>query len=222
MGKSSQRKRPNSTRGAGGGAGRRGFDWGWVIMAATVVLGIAVIALTTRGQAPAAPEPASAPPPSSEILAAEIRDSRVGEVEQRFACPCGRCDGKPLTECACDSPGGAQEMKAAIVALLGAGSSVDATVAAIAGRFPGALRDSPGAAEATSEANPNEGDVLLAVVRNVDCPCGNCQLRLIDCTCEHDHGASEVKAFVRERARAGRTASEIIAAVDRVYGGTQG
>jgi len=222
MGKKTTRRKNGTPRSAGGAAQRRGFDYGWVILAATVAIGIAVIALTTRGQAPVSPAPKAAAPAPSAVLAAEIRDARVGEVEQRFRCPCGRCGGKELTDCTCDSPGGALEMKAAIVALLDAGSDVDATVAAIAARFPGALKEASEAARSAPLEKESSNEVLLEVARRIDCPCGNCSLRLIDCDCKHDRGAREVKAFVRERARSGRTTSEIIAAFDRVYGGTQG
>lgn len=216
MGKQRTRKGPRHEKAAAGSPSRRGFDWGWVAVGATLLFGVAVVAMTTRGPASPAPAPEAAAPPASAVLAAEIRDPRVGEVEQRFRCPCGRCGGKPLVDCECDAPGGARRIKAAIIAALEAGNDVDAAVAAVAARFPGALIEGSGQ-NAPDDHQAAENAIILEVAQGIDCPCGNCTLRLVDCTCEHDRGAAEVKAFIRDRARAGRSAAEIIAAFDRVY-----
>ena len=203
------------------GGGQRGKStFGWLVIAGTVAVGVAVMAVMVRPQAPEAPGSA-VKPARSDLLVAEIRDPRVGEVERRFRCPCGTC-AKELTDCECDNASGALEMRAAIVALINGGDDVKATVAAIADRFPGALKSESEAVRSTSPAEKNDDSVFLEVARRVDCPCGNCKLRLIDCDCDHDRGAHEIKAFVRERVRAGRTASEIISAFDRVYGRVSG
>jgi hypothetical protein len=143
-------------------------------------------------------------------------------VERRFYCPCGQCGGKELAECGCDAPGGAQELKAAIVASLDAGNGVDETVAALGLKYPGALK----APEATERAAPFQAAHQVAAFRKaaeqIACPCGECQLRLLDCSCTRDRGANEVKAFVRAQVSAGRTVPEILTAFERVYGKSRG
>ena len=202
-------------------APRASFGSHWPLLIA--VFAIAVTALVTAVRGPReASRPRTAAPPSGTILAKEIRDPRVGEVERRFRCPCGQCGGKDLVECGCDAPGGAQETKAAIIAALDAGNDVESTVATIARRFPGALKATGDTARVAPLGVSSHGNVFLEVAGQIDCPCGECQLRLLDCNCEKDRGAAEVKAFIRERDRAGRTVPEIIAAFERVYGKKRG
>jgi len=81
----------------------------------------------------------------------------------------------------------------------------------------------PGSARVTVASAPDAGDGLaLEVAAQIVCPCGECQLRLLDCSCTKEHGANEVKAFLRARARAGRSASEILTAFEQTYGGSKG
>ncbi len=214
MSKQTIRKKAGSRRGPGTGE-RVGL--GWLVIVGTVAVAVAVMALLVRPKTAEAPQESIAPA-RSDVLVAEIRDPRVGKIERRFRCPCGTC-GKELADCNC---GTATEMKSAIVALLAGESGVDDVVATIADRFPGALKTAPEAARTASADDGGGGDVFLEVARRIDCPCGNCQLRLADCDCDHDRGAQEVKAFIRERIRAGRSAAEVIAAFDRVYGKVEG
>ncbi|NOZ93857.1 MAG: hypothetical protein GXP47_03820 [Acidobacteria bacterium] len=214
MGKQTIRKKKGSQARPGT---RKKVALGWMITVGTVAVAVAMLALLARPKTATAPQEVIEAT-GADVLKAEIGDPRVGEVERRFVCPCGTC-GKELDECSCET---AMKMKSAIVALLGEGRDVDSVVATLSGRFPGALK-AAGEVAGTAPVNGAAGsDTFLEVTQRLDCPCGNCQLRLADCDCDHDRGAHEVKAFIRERIRDGRTASEIIAAFDRVYGRVSG
>ncbi len=210
------RKRPAKPARAGGrDVLNRRLDPGWLIIGAVVAIGMTamVIVIRDRSAPPPAPQ-ATLPSVNTDILSAELRDPRVGQVEKMFRCQCGRCDLSNLTDCTCDSPKGATEMKTAIVELLARGLDVEQTVAEMSKRY-----GPPNTAAAEVMPVPTRAAPDLAMVAAlVDCPCGNCQLRLVDCDCSRDRGAHEVKAFIAKRLQEGRSVDEIVRAVGRVYG----
>jgi len=76
-------------------------------------------------------------PDQIAVAAAELSDPRVKEVEASFRCPCGKCGVMELIECQCDMPGGALEVKDAIVKALKGGGSVPGVTEAIAAHYGG-------------------------------------------------------------------------------------
>ena len=173
------------------------------------------------------------------IATAELSYPSMKEIESLFVCPCGNCGELELEVCACDGPGGAMEMKTVIARMLRSGSSVDEVVATVSAEYGGlkqtSVQDGILSEEETPDgsttepptevflqtahgkgADPNE---LLTVVSAFDCPCGNCALTLLDCTCDHARGAVEVKAFVRAKLESGLSPDQVIDEVDQSYGG---
>lgn len=71
------------------------------------------------------------------ILAAELNNPRMLEVERRFICPCGRCGELELTECECDGPGGALEMKTMLARFLENGDDADQATVALFAQYGG-------------------------------------------------------------------------------------
>lgn len=131
------------------------------------------------------------------------------------------------------------EMKTIIARALRSGSSVDEIVAAVSSQYGGLKPANTRTAESRAVeipdnaasapragvqlenahkivSDPNE---LLTVVSAFDCPCGNCVLTLLECTCDHARGAVEVKGFVKARLEAGLSPELVIDEVDRTYGG---
>ncbi|NOZ79491.1 MAG: hypothetical protein GXP48_10015 [Acidobacteria bacterium] len=216
------RKRKKGAARSSGGSGRDGRHQlgrltGWLIMIGAVTVGVGTIFLMVRGRTPEAP-PQPQVSVRNEVLSAEIRDPRVGEVERKFLCPCGNCDLE-LSECTCDNANGALEMKKTIVALLDSGLNVKAVVATLTSRFPGSLRDSKAVPETVEEpVKAASGDSFARVVAKLDCVCGNCRKTLAECDCAHPDGAAEVKAFIRQRLAEGFNDSDVLSAVKRVYG----
>jgi len=78
---------------------------------------------------------ATGKPDPMALVVAELKDPRVTEVASRFNCPCGRCGVMELTECQCNEPAGAVEVKTAIVTLLQEGRSVEEAAREIASRY---------------------------------------------------------------------------------------
>jgi len=71
------------------------------------------------------------------------------------------------------------------------------------------------------------GEVKLAttadrmeILTHFQCPCGQCGVdELKDCSCDHPHGAKEVKAFVDGKIAEGKyTVAQLIEQVERLYG----
>ena len=173
------------------------------------------------------------------IATAELSYPSMKEIESLFVCPCGNCGELELEVCACDGPGGAMEMKTVIARMLRSGSSVDEVVATVSAEYGGLKQTSVPATtlseEVSAEGPETESETevllqsthsnnvdpsdLLTVVSAFDCPCGNCALTLLDCTCDHARGAVEVKAFVRAKLEAGLDPDQVIDEVGRTYGG---
>jgi cytochrome c-type biogenesis protein CcmH/NrfF len=166
---------------------------------------------------------------STAIYAAELNDPRMLEIEHQFACPCGNCGHDDLADCTCDVPGGVLEMKTAIARHLKDGASTQEVVAAVAERFGGLKTPSEVSASAhivdsqpplrSAHGNGADPTVMLRVVSQFDCPCGNCRLSLLDCTCDESRGAMEIKGFIRDRLAAGLAADQVAEGVERQYGG---
>ena len=173
------------------------------------------------------------------IATAELSFPEMKEIERQFVCPCGRCGELELEVCECDGPGGAMEMKTTIARALRSGSSADEIVAKVSEQYGGLKplaarstespsRENAEGEESTPEtgmplktahhssADPND---LLAVISAFDCPCGNCALTLVECTCDHARGAVEVKGFIKARLEAGLSTESVIDEVDQKYGG---
>ena len=173
------------------------------------------------------------------IATAELSFPRIQEIERMFVCPCGRCGELELEVCECDGPGGAMEMKTAIARALRAGSSTDEIVSTLAREYGGLKpegdreirvrmeQDTESPLVAAHKNGSIQGrdhfvadpDDVLMVVKAFDCPCGNCALTLVECTCDHARGAVEVKGFIKERFEAGVSADLVIDEVDKKYGG---
>jgi len=167
---------------------------------------------------------------STAISVAELSDPRMLAIEHQFACPCGDCGHDDLADCVCDVPGGALEMKTAIARQLDDGATTQEIVAAVAERFGGLKTateisaTADGDLESRLPLRPAHGDdadptLMLQVVSQFDCPCGNCNLTLLECTCDEARGAVEIKGFIRDRLAAGLAADQVAAAVERQYGG---
>lgn len=173
------------------------------------------------------------------IATTELSYPQMAEIEKMFVCPCGNCGELELEVCACEGPGGALEMKTTIARMLRSGSNVDEIVAVVTTQFGGlkptaasaqnslpdeqpesTVVDNPNAVPLHSahdqDADPND---VLKVVSAFDCPCGNCALTLLECTCDHAHGAVEIKAYVRAKLASGLSPEQVIDDIDRTYGG---
>ena len=235
MTKPSERNAARSSRRSrfSGSWGKRWFKWAAVGSAGIVVLAVAVL-VSRDSSGPAIDRNA--------ILAAELNDPQMLEVERRFVCPCKRCGGLELTECECDGPDGALEMKTMLAGLLGNGENADQATVALSARFGGLKPRSewrqaeevasqpkgrdPGVAPKLVEAVSHEttnvqvpGVASLAkIVQSFDCPCGNCDLTLSDCTCDHSGGSEEVKGYIEQRLADGQSAEEVIEGVERSFG----
>ncbi len=81
-----------------------------------------------------------------------------------------------------------------------------------------------GASNSGSEYNANvpvalQSAAVLDVAREFMCPCGNCSDPLDTCTCDHPHGAFEVKGFIAQQLAAGHKKPHIVEMVQQKYGG---
>lgn len=173
------------------------------------------------------------------IATTELSYPQMAEIEKMFVCPCGNCGELELEVCACDGPGGALEMKTTIAHMLRSGSNVDEIVVAVTTQYGGlkptyasargpnpdekpesTVGDFPNAVPLhparDQDADPND---VLKVVSAFDCPCGNCALTLLECTCDHARGAVEIKASVRAKLASGLSPEQVIDGIDRTYGG---
>lgn len=166
-----------------------------------------------------------------------INDSRMAEIEGRFMCPCGSCDHLDLRDCECDAPGGALEIRTSIARLLDQGVGSEEVVRVVANRFGGLRADSaPGSrvpsrealTEGTEADDQSKGLIashgnhvdpigFVKVVSSFDCPCGNCALDLLDCTCEHSRGAVELKNLIKNRLAEGMLPDQVVEIVERTY-----
>ncbi len=205
-------------------ARRSGIEPGWLVLGAILVVGLGAMVAVVRDRARTA-TPSSAPIRAS-VVAAELADPRVAEVERRFLCPCGRCGNMQLPECSCDVPGGALEVRGVIADLLARGLTVEETVAAVARRY-GSLAPDPEGTEAPSSASPEPVAAhavpelqVAAVASRLRCFCGRCSHRLDTCDCSHPSGARTVKAFIRARLAAGDAPEVVATAVEREFGGS--
>ena len=218
-----KRRRPK-TRMFYGSWWRRSENW-IVIAIVGVPLAFLVLVMASR-------VPPTADIDSTAVTTAEMSDPRMGSIEDRFRCPCGNCGHLELRECVCDVPGGAMEMKTAIARLLSEGVSGEAIIATIAADFGGlkpkaATNRLPhsdtrltGDTEVVSDHDLHsdhsggvDPNAILRVVSQFDCPCGNCKLTLLECTCDRDNGSVEVKAFIEENLEKGLSESTVVDAV---------
>lgn len=204
----------------------------WAVIAMAAVGLLLVVVMVWRQTPPEADVDQAA------IAAAEAGDPRMREIEARFRCPCGNCGHLELADCACEVPGGALEMKTSIARLLSEGQGENEVIAAIAGRFGGlkpegtgtesspqgqtAVKDFEGDDTAvnlhSSHREPAAPEAVMRVASVFDCPCGNCVLTLVDCTCDHANGAVEVKAYINDRLSAGLSEADVIEAVAQAFG----
>lgn len=56
------------------------------------------------------------------------------------------------------------------------------------------------------------------VEKHFDCPCDQCSLTLSECHCDHPRGAREVRGFIADQFKGGKTVAEVIEAVKAKYG----
>lgn len=203
----------------------------WMVFAITgIALAVVSMVLMTRMPPTADIDPAA-------VAAAELSDPRMKEIEHRFRCPCGNCGHLELEDCVCDVPGGAMEMKTVIARLLSEGIDEKTIVATIAADFGGlktsvaedrspqkenGLRNGPeiDAVDDLHAAHSGHADPesIIEVVSQFDCPCGNCDLTLLECTCDRANGSVEVKAFIEENLEKGLSESDVIASVIKTFG----
>ena len=198
----------------------------WTVIAITG-MALAVVTIVMLIQMPP-----TADIDQAAIATAELSDPRMKEIEDQFRCPCGNCGHLELRDCVCDVPGGAMEMKTAIARLLSEGVSGEAIIATIAADFGGlkpkaAANRLPhsdtrltGDTEVVSDHDLHSAhsggvdpNAILRVVSQFDCPCGNCKLTLLECTCDRDNGSVEVKAFIEENLEKGLSESTVVDAV---------
>jgi hypothetical protein len=70
----------------------------------------------------------------------------------------------------------------------------------------------------TKRGGPIESQVQM-VASNFRCACGGCgELPLVECDCDMPRGASEEKAFIREKLREGYPVDQVIQWVEEEYG----
>ncbi len=172
-------------------------------------------------------------------------EARVREIAAKFVCSCGKCGEQPLDTCTCDR---AIQERQFIRSALASGQSLEQVVEATMSTFgwikpefndkyaadtsirqfpsklkaarelqiqPPSLFSSPAAAEIATVSN------RAKILSYFQCPCGQCpSLELSDCNCTHPRGATEVKAFIDKKLTEGKySVAELVAEVDRVYGG---
>ena len=60
---------------------------------------------------------------------------------------------------------------------------------------------------------------VAEIAQDFMCPCGTCNDPLNECTCEHKHGAAEVKGFIAQQLQAGHKKPHIVAMLKEKYAG---
>ena len=211
--------------------------WWWREPANWLALVVAILAVTTVVFVLEKQRPPAVDIDRAVIALAGLNDSRMAEIEGRFRCPCGNCDHLDLRNCECDAPGGALEIKTAIARLLDQGVGSEEVVRVVANRFGGLRAASdPGSRvpsgealmEGTEAADQSKGLIVshgnhvdpvgfVKVVSSFDCPCGNCVLTLLDCTCERSRGAVELKNLINNRLADGMLPDQVVEIVERTY-----
>lgn len=51
-----------------------------------------------------------------------------------------------------------------------------------------------------------------------DCACGSCQIKLKDCTCSTSKGSVEMKRFIEDKVREGKSKEQVAKLVEKKYG----
>lgn len=189
------------------------------------------------------------PPRQAPVIEAKSQDPKleagVMSIAAKFICSCGSCGEKPLEICACER---AIEERQFIRNALQAGQAADQIIAAVNATYGWMKPDSSGrplsGMSLPTDLPPATASYSLLTARAVDtsgrsgndriatpsdrdeifshfkCPCGQCGMDdLRVCTCQHPHGATEVKAFVDGIiAERKLSVGQVIKKVDQEYG----
>ncbi len=102
----------------------------WFAVVSAGIAALAVVLLVSQGSTGTAID-------RTAILAAELNNPWMLVVERRFVCPCGQCGELELTECECDGPGGALEMKTMLARFLENGDDADQATVALFAQYGG-------------------------------------------------------------------------------------
>ncbi len=58
---------------------------------------------------------------------------------------------------------------------------------------------------------------VQSIASQLDCPCGNCELNLADCTCENPNGALEIKKYISSLLKTDKSRDDIVKEVKSKY-----
>lgn len=210
----------------------------WIIIS-VIFLSVSVVVLLdiTFRPNPGDNKPLFEPRSSNPVVEANVYD-----IASKFICSCGKCGAKPLDICTCNV---AVEERIMIREYLENGQTEDDIVKAVANRYgwlKGEHADQYKIEESKiwqvgtakidnnynniNDYNSNYSKIATyldreSIIRTFKCPCGQCRIdELIDCDCNHNKGATEVKKFISDKISEGKyTVSEIISIVDDKYVG---
>ncbi|MCF6268320.1 MAG: hypothetical protein L3J41_01255 [Melioribacteraceae bacterium] len=158
-------------------------------------------------------------------------EAKVFDIASKFVCGCGGCDEDPLEHCKCNYAVAQREF---IRDRVENSESDEKIIAAVTAKYGNLKNESEQGLKAAAKLLASErkfaekNDNVVATYSDLDriynsfeCPCGQCGIKeLADCTCGHNNGAIEVKKFIDVQiAKNKLTVEQVIAEVDRVYGG---
>ncbi len=89
-------------------------------------------------------------------------------------------------------------------------------VATLSTRSPGDTGGTAGEKVAEVKLSP-EAEKILAE-SDFDCACGTCEIKLEDCTCDAPKGSVEMKRFIEDKVREGKSKQQIVELVEKKYG----
>jgi len=58
---------------------------------------------------------------------------------------------------------------------------------------------------------------VQSIAAQLDCPCGNCELNLADCTCDNPNGALEIKSYISSLLKTDKSKDDIVKEVKAKY-----
>ncbi len=58
---------------------------------------------------------------------------------------------------------------------------------------------------------------VQSIAAQLDCPCGNCELNLADCTCDNPRGALEIKTYISSLLKTDKSKDDIVKEVKAKY-----
>ena len=58
---------------------------------------------------------------------------------------------------------------------------------------------------------------VQSIAAQLDCPCGNCELNLADCTCDNPKGALEIKSYISSLLKSDKSRDDIVKEVKAKY-----